>query len=406
MSPSKEFDVGPLTWVKGEIDAALNAARDRLDEALADPAQREPLRFAQNHVHQASGALSIVGLEGVSQFAEAADKLLSGLASGEITATSESIALAARSIGMLGNYINEVAAGAPHQPLRLYEGFRDLVVARGAEAPQPSELFFPDLSSRPELTSSETIAPERAAHELRVLRGRFEKGLLGWIRKPQDPAGPMEMLSAVHRIEQIQSLPATRAFWWASIAFFEGLALQAIPADRPAQRLCRRIDTQMRRLLEGSQIVAERLVRDVLYFVATSGFDSEHARAVRATYGLDHVLPAADLELSETLRQPYALRVKESLEHAKESWNRFCAGAAVALPQFQERLADLVQRVEPMKIAQVDRLLESLAEIVTWLRTEPSRLDDDISMEVATSLLVIEQACESPNADPDLLRFF
>ncbi|MEN3111236.1 Hpt domain-containing protein [Uliginosibacterium paludis] len=404
MSPSNEFDVAPLTWVKGEIDTALNSARERLEEVLADPSQREPLRFAQSHVHQASGALSIVGLDGVSQFAEAIDKLLSGMASGEIGSTPENVALSIRCVGMLGNYVNEVSAGAPHQPLRLLPAYTDLAKARGADAPQPSELFFPDLSVRPQLDKSESIAPERAAHELRVLRGRFEKGLLNWIRKPQDTAGPMEMLSAVHRIEQIQSLPATRAFWWASIAFFEGLTLQAIPADRPAQRLCRRIDTQMRRLMEGSQIVADRLVRDVLYFVATSGFDSEHARAVRQTYGLDRVLPPSDVELSDTLRQPFALKVRESLEQAKESWNRFCAGSAVALPQFQEQLAELLQRIEPMRISQVDRLLEGLAEAVTWLRADPLRLNDDFSMEVATSLLVIEQACESPNADPALLR--
>lgn len=404
MSPSNEFDVGPLTWVKGEIDAALNSARERLEEVQADPAQREPLRFAQSHVHQASGALSIVGLDGVTQFAEAIDKLLSSLASGEIASSPEQIELVIRSVGMLGNYVNEISAGAPHQPLRLLAAYQELVTARGAETPQPSELFFPDLSARPLLGSTESIAPERAAHELRVLRGRFEKGLLNWLRKPQDTTGPMEMLTAVHRIEQIQSIPTTRAFWWASIAFFEGLTLQAIPADKSSQRLCRRIDTQMRRLLEGSLIVADRLVRDVLYYVATSGFDSEHARAVRQTYGLERALPPADVELSDTLRQPFALKVREALENAKESWNRFCAGAAVALPQFQEQLAELVRRIEPMRISQVDRLLEGLAEAISWLRADPLRLSDDFSMEVATSLLVIEQACESPNADPDLLR--
>lgn len=404
MSLNNDFDVGPLTWVKGEIDSALNSARDRLLEAQADPGQREPLRFAQNHVHQASGALSIVGLDGVQQFAESIDKLLSAMASNELPTSAELLELALRSIGMLGNYINELSAGAPHQPLRLFEAYKNLVVARGGDAPQPSELFFPDLTVRPQLATTEAVAPERAAHELRVLRGRFEKGLLNWIRKPKDVAGPQEMLGAVYRIEQIQALPATRAFWWASIAFFEGLAAQAIVADRASQRICRRIDTQMRRLLEGSQVVAERLVRDVLYFVATARINSEHAQAVRSAYGLDQIMPSADVELSDTLRQPYTLRVRESLEHAKEAWNRFCAGSAVALPQFQEQLAELSKRAEPLKLTQVDRLLGSLRETGNWLRGDVSRLTEDLSMEVATSLLVIEQANDAPNADPELMQ--
>jgi chemosensory pili system protein ChpA (sensor histidine kinase/response regulator) len=404
MSLNNDFDVGPLTWVKGEIDSALNSARDRLLEVQADPGQREPLRFAQNHVHQASGALSIVGLDGVQQFAEGIDKLLSAMAANELQPSPELFGLALRSVGMLGNYINELSAGAPHQPLRLFDAYRDLVLARGGEAPQPSELFFPDLSVRPQLATTEAVAPERAAHELRVLRGRFEKGLLNWLRKPQDVSGPQEMLGAVYRIEQIQALPATRAFWWASIAFFEGLAVQAIVADRASQRICRRIDTQMRRLLEGSQIVAERLVRDVLYFVATARINSEHAQAVRSAYGLDEILPSPDVELSDTLRQPFILRVRETLEHAKETWNRYCAGSAVALPQFQEQMTELAKRAEPLKLAQVDRLIGSLLDTVSWLRADPSRLTDDLSMEVATSLLVIEQANDAPNADADLLH--
>jgi chemosensory pili system protein ChpA (sensor histidine kinase/response regulator) len=404
MSLNNDFDVGPLTWVKNEIDSALNAARDRLLEVQADPTQREPLRYAQSHVHQASGALSVVGLDGVLQFAEAIDKLLSALAANELAVSDELLALALRSVGMLGNYINEVSAGALHQPLRLFPAYQELVVARGYEAPQPSELFFPDIAARPQLTRAEAVAPERAAHELRVLRGRFEKGLLNWLRKPQDIVGAQEMLGAVRRIEQIQALPATRAFWWAAIAFFEGLATQAIQVDRTAQRMCRRIDTQMRRLLEGSQVIAERLVRDVLYFVATAHIESEHAHAVRETYGLDRILPSPDVELSDTLRQPYMLRVHETLEHAKEAWNRFCAGAAVALPQFQEHVIELSKRAEPLKLAQVTRLLDSLSEIVVWLRADPLRLTDDLSMEVATSLLVIEQANDAPNADPDQLQ--
>lgn len=405
MSQNDELDIGPLTWVKNEIDSALNTAREKLGEVLSDPEQREPLRFAQNHIHQAAGALSIVGLDGVSQFAEAIDKLLSAVSTTAEASDIPHLALAQRAIGVLGNYINEIAAGAPHQPLRLYPLYRELVTARNAEAPQPSELFFPDLSIRLELGAAASLAaPERASHEARALRAHFEKGLLAWLRKPQDVAGPQEMLRAVRRIEQLQQVPATRSFWWSAIAFFEGLATQAIPADRLSQRLCRRIDAQMRRLLEGSQVVAERLIRDVLYFVAANQISTPHAQSVRRAYKLDRMLPDAAAELSDTYRQPLVLRVRESLEQCKEFWNRFSAGAAVALPQFQEQLLELTARTGKLRIELASRLLQSLGELVTWLRTDPMRQSEDLSMEVATALLVVEQAAESPNVDTDLLR--
>ncbi|MDB5802539.1 MAG: pilL [Rhodocyclales bacterium] len=404
MSQVTDFDIGPLTWVKAEIDTALAKASDSLGEAQANPEQREPLRFAQSHVHQASGALSVVGLDGVSQFSEAIDKLLSALAGAEDTPPVESLALARRSLAVLANYLSELLAGAPHKPLRLFPTYRDLIAARGEEPPQASELFFPDLRARPSLPQGEQLDPQAAAHELRLLRGRFEKGLLLWIRQPQSPTGAQDMLRAVQRIEQIQSQPSTRAFWWAAIAFFEGLAQQVIPVERATQRLCRRIDTQMRRLIEGSQIVADRLVRDVLYYVATANVATPHAQSVRSVYRLEAALPSPDQELSDTLRQPLVMRVRESLENTKDAWNRFSAGAAVALPIFQDQLAELVQRVAPMRLPQLDTLLTAMTGVADWLRADPLRQNDALSMELATGLLVIEQAAESPAYDPQLLR--
>jgi chemosensory pili system protein ChpA (sensor histidine kinase/response regulator) len=404
MSQVSDFDIGPLSWVKAEIDAALTRATASLDEALAQPGQREPLRFAQNHVHQASGALAVVGLDGVAQFSEAIDKLLSALAGAEDMPDAEQLLLAKRSLAVLANYLSELIAGAQHKPLRLFPAYRELVVARGEDAPQASELFFPDISARPQLDARESVESANPAHDLRVLRGRFEKGLLQWLRQPQSRAGAEEMLRAVQGIERIQSQPATRAFWWASIAFFEGLAQGVIAVERSTQRLCRRIDTQMRRLIEGSQVVAERLVRDVLYFVATANVSTPHAQSVREVYKLAAALPTPDQEISSTLRQPLILRAQEALESCKDAWNRFSAGAAIALPQFQEQLDELVKRVQALNMPIIEPLLGSMGRVGSWLRDDPLRQSEAMSMELATGLLIAEHAIQSPAYDKSLLQ--
>ncbi len=404
MSQVTDFDIGPLSWVKAELDAALGRATTSLDEALAQPGQREPLRFAQNHVHQASGALAVVGLDGVAQFSEAIDKLLSALAGAEDAPSSEQLQLAKRSLAVLANYLSELIAGAEHKPLRLFPAYRELVIARGEEAPQASELFFPDISVRPQLDARETVASANPAHDLRVLRGRFEKGLLQWLRQPHSRAGAEEMLRAVQGIERIQSQPATRAFWWASIAFFEGLAEGVIAVERSTQRLCRRIDTQMRRLIEGSQVVAERLVRDVLYFVATANVPTPHAQSVREVYKLATALPTPDQEISSTLRQPLILRAQEALEACKDAWNRFSAGAAIALPQFQDQLDELLKRVQALNMPIIEPLLGSMSRVGSWLRDDPLRQSEAVSMELATGLLIAEHAIQSPAYDKSLLQ--
>ena len=67
MNAATEFDVGPLTWVKSEIDLALERAVEALGQ-FADNGDATQLKFCRTHLHQVRGALAIVGLDGVTQF--------------------------------------------------------------------------------------------------------------------------------------------------------------------------------------------------------------------------------------------------------------------------------------------------------------------------------------------------
>ncbi|MCL2657026.1 MAG: Hpt domain-containing protein [Betaproteobacteria bacterium] len=404
MNPVTELDIAPLTWVRSEIDVALAHALEALDRAESGEAGADALRIAQNHVHQVQGALSIVGLDGVTQFAESLDALLGELAAGQIPLAATHLQLLRRATVALSNYLSEVADGARHQPLRLYPLYAELAQARGVDAPARGELFFPDLSARTlPLSKPITVDATRAAKEVRLQRSRFEKGLLNWLRAPASDVGPKAMLLAVRGISQLNAAPSARTFWWASIAFFDGLVQGAIKSDREAQRLCRRIDTQMRRLLEGAQVVAERLVRDVLFQVANAQFDSKHARAVRQAFQLDKLIPSAGgAQVVETPLAPLQRALHDALENAKEAWNRFAAGAAIGLPQMQEHLTAARKPLETLNYPDVLRLVDALHNSVSWLRKDPLKSNDDLAMDVATALLVAEQAVAGGKPDPKL----
>ena len=70
MTARAEFDVGPLSWVKGEIDHAIEHAQEALRAFAANSADPAQLKSSQTHLHQAHGALSIVGLEGITRVSE------------------------------------------------------------------------------------------------------------------------------------------------------------------------------------------------------------------------------------------------------------------------------------------------------------------------------------------------
>ena len=83
MNAATEFDVGPLTWVKSEIDLALERADLALGQYAAGSAagtgDLTQIKFCRTHLHQVQGALTIVGLDGVTQFSEALEALLEAI---------------------------------------------------------------------------------------------------------------------------------------------------------------------------------------------------------------------------------------------------------------------------------------------------------------------------------------
>ena len=69
-NPVTDFDLGPLSWVKTEIEHSLNQARESLDKLVANPADRSVVKYILTHLHQATGALAMVGLGAATRFNE------------------------------------------------------------------------------------------------------------------------------------------------------------------------------------------------------------------------------------------------------------------------------------------------------------------------------------------------
>ena len=395
MAATSDLDLGPLSWVKGEIDLALGRAHDALGKFVDNPGDSAQLKFARTHLHQAHGALSIVGLDGVTQFSEAIEQLLSDIEGGQVAATASLGELAQKAISVIRHYLDEVASGMPNQPLKFLGVYRDLLAARGAERVAPSDLFFPDLSLRPPKREDEPLqlSSAEAASHLKTERARFERGFLRWLRNADDISGVVEMRSAVAAIEATQALPSARAFWWITIALLDALAAQQVTGDFHVKKLCARIDLQMRRLLEGSRTVSERLVRDALYFVAVAKGGGALVQKVKETYQLDALVPGQTADI-EPLK-PVLRAMRDSLGSAKEAWNKFCAGAAAALPQFHDNAVTLASKGGGLINDHLARLVASIAEAAQWLRKDPLKQNDTVGMEIATALLLADNALEN-----------
>ncbi|HKW39019.1 MAG TPA: Hpt domain-containing protein [Burkholderiales bacterium] len=391
MTARAEFDVGPLSWVKGEIDHAIEHAQEALRAFAANSADPRQLKSSQTHLHQAHGALSIVGLEGITRVSEELEGLLGAIEKEGSLRKADVFGLAERALGAIRVYLDQLMAGKPNQPLRLFPLYRDVVSARGGRA-EPTDLYYPNLSFRPPKRdrSIGILKPGESEKSLREQRGRYQRGLLKWLKN--DASGAEDMRAAVEAVEAMQGPGAQRAFWWVSLAFFDALAQQALPADLDPKQLCNHIEQQIKRLVDGAPTVAERQMREVLYYVAQARPVTERIRQVQEGYHLAQSIPQADDEGAGAEESTALKAAREHLAHAKDAWNRFASGNAAALTPFRDSSEGLKGSAAQLGNEDLAALCGAVAEMAAWLGSNAQGMSEAIALEVATVLLLLENA--------------
>ncbi|MCE5181732.1 MAG: response regulator [Betaproteobacteria bacterium] len=287
-----ELDIGPLTWVKGEIDRALALARQDLSDFFADTADLSPLRFCQTHLHQVTGAIQMVGLAGAARVSGAIETAVAALERQAEPSAANAEAINA-ALSALSEYLAGLLEGEPDVPLKLFPAYRALHEIRGATDFSASELFFPDLSGcAPNDPAVQPLAEAELAALARAERARYQWGLLKFLRDSGDIEGIETMRIALLAIEQAQPQPAQRTFWWAAGGLVESLIDKGANLDLEDKRLLGKLDQQIRLLADSSFTVAERLLCDVLYRIACSESVGERVKQVKQVFNLDACLPS------------------------------------------------------------------------------------------------------------------
>ena len=166
--PISDFDLGPLTWVKTEIDHSLGQARENLDKLAANPEERAPVKYILTHLHQATGALAMVGLGAATRFNEELEKLVSSLETEEAARLPGATAVAKKGIAALAAYLDTLIGGQPDRPMRLLGPYLELNRARGQNDAKEGDLFYPNLSAHlppgdTEACSTTPCSPRRSA---------------------------------------------------------------------------------------------------------------------------------------------------------------------------------------------------------------------------------------------------
>jgi chemosensory pili system protein ChpA (sensor histidine kinase/response regulator) len=399
MSAILKYDTGPLNWVRNDIEAALQAALGRVQAFTADADLTNALRLARDDAHQVMGALRMVGLEGAATVASALEVTLADIHEGRHASSDEVLRAIRNTIEGLSRWIKELAEGRGSGELALFPLYRRLRELQGAERVFEGELFFPDLRSRVHgIPRAVEQSSDALSAQIKTARSMFQRGLLAFLRGQGTAQGLQHMRQALAEVEKVAPSQAAQTFWWACVGFVDSLIAQGVEADFHVKQLLARIDLQMRRLMEGSPQVAERLLRDALFFVAKSQPLEGRAAEVRATFSLDQYLPGKGLLDPETLARmrPVLASLKTGLKSARDLWHAHVENATAGQNEgFQTQLGRMQDQAVLVGAEELPLLLRQLSDAAAVSTRLGAAQQEQLNLEIAATLLFLQNAVES-----------
>lgn len=390
--PTSTFDIGPLSWVKAEIEHSLTEARSHLDRLATDPGDDKAAKYVATHLHQVTGALSMVGLGAATRFNEEIEKLVESLESDPDARASapQRIAAARKGTIALSSYLDTLMSGETDRPMMLAPAYLQVNRARGATDASESDLFSPDLSRSIALPEDTVALPKSAmlSEAVKQRRGMYQAGLLKLLRDKDMVGGAREMRNATLAIEALQAASPSRSFWYATGGFFDAVAANPGEAATLAVQLFGKIDQQIKLLIDGVQRVPEKLFRDILLVIGKSKAQTERLRKIRELYQLDELLalPEAVDESQADEQVKGAIRgLREQVQAQKENWLKFAGGNHSALETYVSQAEALVRTAQQQPNKDIAHLIQALSAVGTHLRKAQSAATEAQALEVATA---------------------
>ena len=398
-NPATDFDLGPLSWVKTEIDHSLNQARENLDKLAAKPGERGPAKYILTHLHQATGALAMVGLGAATRFNEELEKLVAYLETEDAARLPAAVAAAKRGIAALSAYLDLLIGGQPDRPMRLLAPYLELNRARGAGDANEGDLFYPNLSAElPPLPVAKPLDDTVLSKALALQRSQYQQGLLKMLKAGDPSESLRQMHGAVTAIESLQAETDSRPFWTAAAAFFDALVFGGMEIGPGTKPLFAKLDQQIKQMIDGSGKVAERLFRDLLLAVGRARSVSERITALKEAYRLEELLEAPERNGHAADDEAQAALVRELREltaQQKDAWLKYTSGNRAALEPFGKQATVLAERASRLSNRELQLVLVRLTDVAPELKAKAIPPSESQSLEVATAMLFIESALEN-----------
>ena len=399
-------DLGPLAWVLDELRKSLDGAAKALkrfvrdaeaargtDLAALDASQ---LRIARQQLHQAVGALEMVGLSGPALVLRAMEAAVQKFVQQPEQCSQEAAAKIENCSFALTEYLEAVLAGKPISAVSLFPQYRDVKELVRADRIHPADLW--PYAWR-WLEPATVVQCEPKNYDTRS-REMFDRSVLQ-ILKGDAPPAAAELCALSLGFAASHQEPQPKIFWKLAAAFFEALATSVLPADIYVRRAASRVLLQYASLSKGDMGVSDRLAYDLLFFCAQAKVATQDEMptapllaAVRLAYALSSYKPVDYLSVQFGRFDPALLaQARKRIAIAKESWSSLSAGDLGKLKAVTDQfnlVSDSLVKLHPSSQSLALALTQAVEATVR--SAKPPAIE--LAMEVATSVLCLEAAFE------------
>ena len=393
-------DLGPLAWVLDELKKSLDGATKAMrrfvrdaelargsDLAALDASQ---LRIARQQLHQAVGALEMVGLSAPAKVMRVMESLAQKFVQRPELCSDEAAGKMERASFALTEYLEGVLKGKSASAVALFPQYRDVVEMVGGEKVHPSDLWHIEWTwidaSMPNVAA---LAPSPA------VRAQLDQSVLRLV-KTDDVAAAASLRDISLGLAAGQSALEPRVFWQICAGFFEAKTKRLFTGDVYSKRSASRVLLQYASLARGDRSVSDRLAQDLLFFcgqaAAEKPSDAPILAAVREAYHLTLTKPV-NYETPQFGRHDPAVLVqaRKRISTATETWSALAGGDTNRLKVVSDQfgaVADSILKLHPQSID----LARSLVRAVEATSRSGEPPSTPVAMEVATAVLYLEAA--------------
>lgn len=415
---AQEIDYTTLKWVRKEIDESLNQTRQALEAYVENPGDSTQIRFCATYLHQVYGTLQMVEIYGGALLAEEMEQLAHAITQEKIKNRDDAYDVLMRAILQLPSYLEHLEQGQPDMPVILLPLLNDLRAARGEHLLSENAFFSPDLQVAPPAPLEADLKSVEIKKYAKKLRPVFQSSLLGLYRD-QDIETNLKKIGAVLRelTNTSESDKASR-LWWVASGLIESLLHGGHELNNSIKQQIGQLDFYIKGLIStGEQIFDDtppaELLKNLLYYVATSGSDGKRVSQIKTAFDLDKILPTGN-DISEAfdklrgsnteLMRSVSAVIKEDLLQIKDQLDIFVRSKernADDLKPFTEQLGRISDTLAMLGLGDLHKIIQDQVTSINGLIASGESPDESGLMEIASSLLYIESSLDGvENAIP------